>query len=168
MPHHYNPCFETSKRCPGNYERLVLPYVTLPPFTILYLSMSVSLGGSSTPTIPYLYFKQLQIMRICLTKGLQNALLNKTSPRSLFVIVSVLQKRFEKDNETLTRLEEETRSVLLANSVSGTEQFFTGDDRDKKMEEDLQTPVQGTEILEELELENGQLCQKLPQADRVY
>lgn len=82
--------------------------------------------------------------------------------------MSVLQKRFEKDNETLTRLEEETRSVLLANSVSGTEQFFTGDDRDKKMEEDLQTPVQGTEILEELELENGQLCQKLPQADRVY
>lgn len=79
-----------------------------------------------------------------------------------------MQKRFEKDNETLTRLEEETRSVLLANSVSGTEQFFTGDDRDKKMEEDLQTPVQGTEILEELELENGQLCQKLPQADRVY
>lgn len=82
--------------------------------------------------------------------------------------MSVLQKRFEKDNETLTRLEEETRSFLLANSVSGTEQFFTGDDRDKKMEEDLQTPVQGTEILEELELENGQLCQKLPQADRVY
>ena len=82
--------------------------------------------------------------------------------------MSVLQKRFEKDNETLTRLEEETRSVLLANSVSGTEQFFTGDDRDKKMEEDLQTPVQGTEILEELELGNGQLCQKLPQADRVY
>ena len=86
--------------------------------------------------------------------------------------MSVLQKRFEKDNETLTRLEEVTRSFLLANSVSGTEQFFTGDDfdksRDKKMEEDLQTPVQGTEILEELELENGQLCQKLPQADRVY